>query len=242
MIRGMRSITGSWAIDEVEHAGAEHVDPGYVADYGRKAGVDPTEDIESLRGCGLGPRSTVVDMGCGVGTFALAVAPYCRRVIAVDVSGAMLSEVARGVEQGGTGHVEIVQGGFLSYEHSGAAADFVFTRNALHHLPDFWKALALVRLASMMAPSGVLWLRDLVYSCEPVEAGAVLERWLEGATEDPKIGYTREQLVQHVRTEHSTFAWLLEPLIEHAGFHIAGCELDPSRTSARYECVKSRPT
>jgi hypothetical protein len=45
-----------------------------------------------------------------------------------------------------------------------------------------------------------------------------------------------------VRTEHSTFAWLLEPLIEHAGFHIAGSELDPSRTSARYECVKSRPT
>jgi SAM-dependent methyltransferase len=150
-------------------------------------------------------------MGCGVGTFALAVAPYCRRVIAVDVSGAMLSEVARGisevargVEQCGTGHVEIVQGGFLSYEHSGAAADFVFTRNALHHLPDSWKALALVRLASMMAPSGVLWLRDLVYSCEPVEAGAVLERWFEGATEDPKIGYTREELVQHVRTEHST--------------------------------------
>ena len=84
MIRGMRSITGSWAIDEVEHAGAQHVDPGYVADYGRKAGFDPTEDIASLRGCGLGPRSTVVDIGCGVGTFALAVAPYCRRAIAVS--------------------------------------------------------------------------------------------------------------------------------------------------------------
>jgi 2-polyprenyl-3-methyl-5-hydroxy-6-metoxy-1,4-benzoquinol methylase len=242
MIRAVEAIRGSWAIDEFEHAGAEHVDPGYVAGYDLKAGFDPTEDVESLRRRGLDERSTVVDIGCGAGTFALAVAPHCRRVIAVDVSGAMLSEVARRVKQSGIANVETAQAGFLTYEHSGAAADVVFTRNTLHHLPDFWKALALTRLASIMTPAGVLWLRDLVYSFEPVGADAVLERWFDGATEDPNTGYTREELVQHVRTEHSTFAWLLEPLITHAGLRIAGREVDPSRTYARYECVKVAPS
>jgi ArsR family transcriptional regulator len=38
----------------------------------------------------LDPASTVADLGCGTGQFAEAVAPFVRRVIAVDESAAML--------------------------------------------------------------------------------------------------------------------------------------------------------
>jgi len=38
-------------------------------------------------------------------------------------------------------NVEPVQAGFLTYQHVGEA-DFVYSRFALHHLPDFWKAVA----------------------------------------------------------------------------------------------------
>jgi len=238
----VEAISGAWALDEVVHAGAEHVDPAYVAGYDLKAGYDPTEDVEDLRRRGLNRESTVVDVGCGAGTFALAVAPHCRRVIAVDVSGVMLSEVARRVTHGGVTNVTTVQAGFLTYKHEGAAADVVFTRNALHHLPDFWKALGLARVASMMLPGGVLWLRDLVYSFEAADTGTIFDGWFYGATDDPTTGYTRAELVEHVRGEHSTFTWLLEPMIEHAGFRIASTELHPSRTCARYECVKAPPT
>jgi len=242
IIGPVEAISGAWALDEIVHAGAEHVDPAYVAGYDRKAGYDPTEDVEDLRRRGLDRESTVVDIGCGAGTFALAVAPHCRRAIAVDVSGAMLSEVARRVAQSGVTNVRTVQAGFLTYEHEGAAANVVFTRNALHHLPDFWKALSLTRVASMMAPGGILWLRDLVYSFEAAETGPVLDRWFDEATDDPTTGYTRAELVEHVRAEHNTFTWLLESMIEHAGFRIASTELHPSRTYARYECVKAPPT
>jgi ubiquinone/menaquinone biosynthesis C-methylase UbiE len=238
----VEAILGAWALDQIVHAGAEHIDPAYVAGYDLKAGYDPTEDVEDLRRRGLDQESIVLDMGCGAGTFALAVAPHCRRVIAVDVSGAMLHEVARRVAQRGVTNVTTVQAGFLTYEHEGAAANVVFTRNALHHLPDFWKALGLARVAAMMAPSGVLWLRDLVYSFEAAETATVFDRWFEYATDDPTTGYTRADLVQHVRGEHSTFTWLLEPMIEHAGFRIASTELHQSRTYARYECVKAPPT
>jgi len=78
-------------------------------------------------------------------------------------------------------NLAIVQAGFLSYEHSGPPAGGVSTRNALHQLPDFWKAIALDRIARMLRPGGVLRLHDLVYDFQPSEADAVFERWLEHA-------------------------------------------------------------
>ncbi len=36
-------------------------------------------------------------------------------------------------------YIECVRAEFLSCEHSGPPADAVFTRNAVHQLPDFWK-------------------------------------------------------------------------------------------------------
>jgi ubiquinone/menaquinone biosynthesis C-methylase UbiE len=76
-----------WWLDEAAHAGDEHLDARYVAGYNRKAGFDPTEDIDALGRHGLGPDSTVIDLGAGTGAFAAAVAPLCRRVVAVDTSG-----------------------------------------------------------------------------------------------------------------------------------------------------------
>jgi SAM-dependent methyltransferase len=42
----------------------------------------------------------------------------------------------------------------------------VYSRNALHHLPDVWKAVALRRIADMLRPGGAFVLRDTVYACE----------------------------------------------------------------------------
>lgn len=40
-------------------------------------------------------------------------------------------------------------------------------RNVLHRLPDFWKAIALDRIARMLWPGGVLCLRDLIFGFRP---------------------------------------------------------------------------
>jgi hypothetical protein len=77
-----------------------------------------------------------------------------------------------------------------------------------------------VRVRELLAPGGVFCLRDLVFSFEPQEADARLEAWLDGAAAAPAEGWTRGELEEHVRTEHSTFSWLLEPLLEHAGLSI----------------------
>ena len=47
-----------------------------------------------------------------------------------------------------------------------------------------------------------------------------IEDWLADAAPTPVEGWTRAELETHVRDEHSTFAWLHESLLEHAGFEI----------------------
>jgi SAM-dependent methyltransferase len=208
----------TWWLDERAHAGAEHLDPAYVAGYERKAGYDPAPDVEVLRNHGIGDRSVVVDLGAGTGMFAAAIAPHCAHVIAVDVSPAMI-EVLRG-RFAGQPNVTVVEAGFLSYAHDGPPADAVFTRNALHQLPDFWKALALRRIALALRPNGVLRLHDLVFDFGPEDAEARIAEWMSGAVDDPAAGYTAEELAEHARNEFSTYSWLFEPMLERAGFTI----------------------
>jgi SAM-dependent methyltransferase len=226
-------------LDELAHAGPEHLDPAFVAGFDRKQGYpDPAEDLAVLREHGIGHAATVVDLGTGTGRFALAAAPLVRRVVAVDVSPAMLAVLRQRVTEARLGNVECVRAGFLSYEHMGAPADAVYTRNALHQLPDFWKALALERIANLLRPGGVLRLRDLIFDFQPGEAEVVLDGWLDDAVEDPARGYTREDFAEHLRTEFSTFRWLLEPMLAAAGFTVVAADFDGSIYGA-YTCVKT---
>ncbi len=208
-------MTLAWYPDERAHAGAEHLDSGYVAGYDAKTRLDLEAALELLRRHGLAAGATLVDLGCGTGLLAAAAAGEAGRVVGVDPSPAML-EVARRR----SGAVEWVEAGFLTYEHEGDPPQLVHSRNALHHLPDFWKGVALARIHHLLAPGGVLVLRDLVYDFEPEEVEREVEEWLAGAARTPAEGWTRDELETHVRNEHSTFAWLHEALLEHAGFEI----------------------
>lgn len=226
-----------WYPEETVRAGEEHLDPGYVETYDAKAQTDPADDVALLRARGLNETDSLVDLGAGTGTLALAAAPFCRKVIAVDVSRPMLAALERKAAEQGIGNIELVHAGFLSYEHQGPLADAVYSRNALHHLPDFWKAIALSRIAAILKPGGVLRLRDLVYDVEPHKAADLFEPWLANAPATPDRGWTRSELETHIRDEHSTFTWLLEPMLEHAGFTIV--ERDTAaRLYAAYTCVR----
>jgi SAM-dependent methyltransferase len=228
-----------WKFDEVAHAGREHLDPAYVAGYDRKARTDWALEVQLLSDLGLDRRSLIVDMGAGTGGLALAVAPFCERVIAVDVSPAMLDVLRTSAERLELQNVECVQAGFLSYEHKHRLADFVYSRNALHHPPDQWKVLALERMPSILRQGGVLRLRDLVFSFDPADAHRVIERWLAAAPERAEQGWTRAELEVHLAEEYSTFDWLLEAMLERAGFRIEGAERDPSQVFAAYVCRRA---
>lgn len=229
--------TPAFRPDETDFAGAEHLDPAFVAGFDRKQGSpDPAEDIAALRDHGVGARSTVVDLGAGTGQFALAAARAFGAVVAVDVSPAMQDHLERAAAARGLTNVRPVRAGFLSYEHRGAPVDAVHTRHALHQLPDVWKAVALQRIAELLRPGGLLLLTDLVYDCSPAEAEPLFRQWVAGAAAvNAADGYTAADYAEHLRTEFSTFRWLLEPMLDRAGFEVLRSEYR-GRVFARYLC------
>jgi hypothetical protein len=116
-------------------------------------------------------------------------------------------------------------------------ADAVYSRYALHHLPDFWKGVALTRLRGSLRSGGVFRLWDIVYSFEPAAAAERIEAWCSTAAASVASldrEWVRAELEEHVRDEHSTFTWLLEPMLERAGFDIEDVQYSDDGMSARY--------
>ena len=223
-------------LDELASVGRENVDADHVARYDAKEAWDAEAGVARLVALGLGPTSTVVDLGAGTGQFTLAVAGRAGRVVAVDVSPQMLERLRENVTASGLGNVECVEAGFLTYEHQGPAPDVVFSRWALHHVPDFWKALALQRIRQCLRPGGVLRLLDIVFSFDPSDAAERIDAWCDtlpvhGATDDD---WVRADIEEHVRDEHSTFTWILEPMIERCGFRIEDAHRSDDGIFAEY--------
>lgn len=223
-----------WLLDEVASAGRENLDPAHVGRYDGKEDAGAADEVALLSGLGLAPECVVVDMGAGTGQFTLAVAPHCARVVAVDVSPVMLDRLRAKVTAARINNIDIEQAGFLTYRHRGAPADIVYSRLALHHLPDVWKAVALSRLRAMLRTGGVLHLVDVVYSFELPEALDRLEAWCATAGDEIVGEWARAELEEHIRDEHSTFSWLLEPMITRAGFEIEEATYSPDGIFARY--------
>ncbi|HET6315549.1 MAG TPA: class I SAM-dependent methyltransferase, partial [Chloroflexota bacterium] len=187
---------------------------------------------------GVSSEHTLIDLGAGTGALALEAAKRCRRVITVDVSSAMLAYIAARAKALRLDNVVGVNGGFLSYEHEGEPVDFILTKNAFHHLPDFWKVQALVRMRAILKQGGILHLQDLIFSFEPIDARSYIEAWLTTAPVDSAQGWSRPELVTHVREEYSTYSWLMEPMLERVGFSIRDASYSQSKIFAAYTCSK----
>jgi len=226
--------TPGWFLDETAHAGRENLDRAHVAAYDAKEDARAAEELALLIELGLTRDSAVVELGPGTGQLTIELAPACARVTAVDVSTLMLDRLRAKVAERGLDNVDPVQAGLLSYTREPGSVDVVYSRLALHHIPDFWKVVALERLRLMLKPGGIVRLVDVVYDFEPAEAEERIEAWCaryEGAAEGQ---WTRADVEEHVRDEHSTFTWLLEPMIERAGFAIERAEHDDDGVFAAY--------
>lgn len=228
-----------WILDELAYAGRENRDPAHAARYDQKMDAEAKRELAELLTLGVGKESTVVDLGAGTGQFAMEASGAVKRVVAVDVSEVMLGRLREKLQGSGVTNVECVLAGFLTYEHQGEPADLVYSRFALHHLPDFWQSIALDRIAGMLRPGGIFRLWDAVYSFDPSEATEVLEAWMSNAGADIEGEWLRSEFEDHIRDENSTFTWLLEPMLEKAGLKIQRVEYSDDQVFAQYVCVKA---
>jgi len=226
-----------WHYDDLRQVGLDFEDAAAVAAYDRNQGTSVAGDEALLDRLGVGPGTVMIDLGTGTGGFPRAAARRGARAWAVDVSAAMLAYAEERARAEGLSGIEFRRGGFLTYDHDGPPADLVTSKYALHHLPDFWKAAALVRINGMLKPGGRLFLRDVVFSFEARDYASGAEGWVSRMAQAEGTGFTRADFATHVRDEHSTFAWILEGLIERTGFRIISAEKDDP-AYADYLCVK----
>ena len=220
-------------IDEVASAGRENLDVAHVERYDGKMDSRALDEVALLRSAGLGASSIVVDVGSGTGQFALAVAKTCQRVVAVDVSPVMIERLRSKAHEAAVHNVEVVTGGFLTYDQTGDPADVVYSRYALHHLPDFWKVMALRRAHSMLRSGGVFRLWDVAYNFDVDEAHDRIEAWCAPFGDEVDGDWARWELEEHVRDEHSTFTWLLEAMILRTGFIIESADYSEDGWAAK---------
>jgi ubiquinone/menaquinone biosynthesis C-methylase UbiE len=123
-----------WFLDESSYAGRENLDAAHVERYDAKEDASAASELVLLQSLGLARDSLVVEFGAGTGQFTVVVASACARVIAVDVSEPMLTRLRSKVAELDVSNVELIRAGFLTYEHVGRPADFIYSRYALHHL------------------------------------------------------------------------------------------------------------
>ncbi|HPD46854.1 MAG TPA: class I SAM-dependent methyltransferase [Anaerohalosphaeraceae bacterium] len=231
--------TPNWLYDEARHCGVDYGDASLAAAYDVNHSRLRDYDAESRRiiaAVGLKAGETLIDLGCGTGAFAVRAAAHCGRVVGVDVSQAMLDCAAAEARARGIENIEFRRGGFLTYVHEGPPADCIVSTVALHHLPDFWKAVALKRLFGMLRPGGRFYLFDVVFSCDAANFEGAVDGWIRSIAEKSGPVLAAEAEV-HLREEYSTFAWVMEGLLERAGFVIESREF-PDAFTAAYVCRK----
>ncbi len=151
---------------------------------------------------------TVMDFGAGTGLLAGKLAPRVAKILAVDVSPAMLEQLAKKLELGEK--VEIFCKNILD-EPLGRTADLIVSAMAMHHVED---TNALLRaLFAHLRPGGRVALADL-----DTEEGDFHPPGAEGIYH---TGFDREALAAQLRS-----AGFVDPHIETA------CEV--TKESKRY--------
>lgn len=123
--------------------------------HARGADLDRIEALLAGRG-----DFHVLDLGCGGGHVSYRAAPHVARVVAVDVTAAMLAEVAGQAKARGLGNIETVQAPAEALPFEDGAFDAVLCRFTAHHWADFCSGLRAAR--RVLKPGGFALFIDTV--------------------------------------------------------------------------------
>lgn len=101
----------------------------------------------------LTPDSQVVELGCGTGGTAIALAPFAKAVRASDISAEMLAIARKRAAEAGAAGIVFEQADAHRTTSPDGGADVVVALNLLHLLDD--RAAVLARVSALLKPGGV---------------------------------------------------------------------------------------
>lgn len=148
----------------------------------------------------------------------------------------MIEFARRKAQKENVSNIEFHQSGFLSYHHQGLPIDAVVSQIALHHLPDFWKLVALRRINHMLKDGGRLYLRDIVFSFNIDGYQDFFNQWVNNLRQAAGEEVALDTEIS-IRDEYYTLDWIMEGLLTRAGFTIKKAEYTDG-FMAVYVCEK----
>ena len=107
-----------------------------------------------------------LDVGTGAGTFAIALAPFVREVVGVDIVPERLEEARKRAPA----NVELVEADATALPYEGGSFDLVCTAATIHHLPR--PELVLAELNRVLRPGGTMLVVDQL---APIDSLAAIE-------------------------------------------------------------------
>ena len=163
----------------------------------------------------------VADIGCGNGVLACEAALMGAQVDAIDISPAMLALAELRARERKVA-IRTQSAGLLSFAYQPNCYDLVASEFALHHLPDFWKAVALARIFRALKPGCSFYLRDIVFVSMPDGPERDVETWADFNINNH--GFRRDSVITHMRDEYSTFGWVIERMLTDVGFTLVSVD------------------
>jgi 2-polyprenyl-3-methyl-5-hydroxy-6-metoxy-1,4-benzoquinol methylase len=170
---------------------------------------------EALTRLGVARGWRVADIGCGNGVLACEAALMGAEVDAIDISPAMLA-LAELNARDRKAAIRTRPAGLLSFAYRPDSYDLIVSEFTLHHLPDFWKAVALSRIHAALKPGAIFYLRDIVFTSMPDGVERDIEQWADYNIKNHD--FCRDSVVTHMRDEYSTFGWVMERMLTETGF------------------------
>ena len=110
--------------------------------------------------------ASLLDVGCGAGHLCFALAPFFERVVATDLSSAMLATVRAAAAQRQLPQIEVQQASVLDLPFPDGHFDMVASRYSAHHWHDVSAGLREMR--RVLRPGGVLMMIDLMGDESPL--------------------------------------------------------------------------
>lgn len=128
---------------------------GYVASKGHASGSDLERLVELAQ---PQPDWWMLDIATGGGHTALKFAPLVGRVIALDLTPAMLAAAQRFILEKGVTHAAFTAGDAEQLPFAANTFDLVTSRIAPHHFPNCWQFVQ--DAARVLRPGGLLIVED----------------------------------------------------------------------------------